>query len=166
MDFKDLITRIESSPLFKKTIKATPDLYIVHVFTIMDAQNTNEWDFGYYSKKLDRITVFKLLNEEITVLPPQEIFKEKGVVRKLALDTVKISKEKALEHVEEVVKKNYSAESLMNAIVLLQNIKDFGQIWNVTLTTHTFHVLNIKINATTGAVIKHTRESLLGWNKQ
>jgi len=166
MDFKDLITKIESSTVFKDVLKKTSDLYLAHVFTIMDAQQSNEWDFGYYSKRIDRIIVFKWVNDIITVLDPQEVFKESGYVDALTLDAIKISKEKAMTIAQKIIKENYSAESLMNAIVLLQNLKGYGQVWNITLTTQTFHVINIKVNAESGEVIKHSKESLIGWNKK
>ncbi len=166
MDIKSLITTIESSPAFQETIQKFPEQYLTHIFTIMDSRKAEEWDVGYYSKKTDRIIVFKYANNTVTAEPPQEVFKEKGYVEPLVLDAVTIGKDEAIAQANAVLKENYSAESIMNAIVLLQNIKEYGQVWNITLTTLTFHVINVKINAITGEVVKHSRESLIGWNKK
>ena len=77
-------------------------------------------------------------------------------------------KNEALEltKTDEIVKNNYPSQMLLKAIVLLQNIPDFGLIWNMTVITHTFNVINIKINAETSQVIRHSMESLLQWKKE
>jgi hypothetical protein len=73
--------------------------------------------------------------------------------------------DEALSKAQEVVKDNYPAHLLSKAIVLLQKLPEFGQIWNITVITHTFNVINIKIDAESSKVIKHGMESLLGWKK-
>jgi hypothetical protein len=51
-------------------------------------------------------------------------------------------------------------------IILLQNLPEHGQIWNITIVTTTFSVINIKIDSKNGTVIKHSKESLIGWKKE
>jgi hypothetical protein len=165
MDIKDVISRVESSDSFKYFIKAYPENYLVHIFRIADSENKDEWQVGYYSKKTDKVTIFEIA-DAVKILPPEEVFKEKDFIALLDLSKVNISFDDALQKSEDVVKKYYTLESFTKAIALLQNISEFGQIWNMTLITMTFSVINVKINASNGETIKHTRESLLGWKKE
>lgn len=163
MDLLELIHAVENSKEFASLSK---DYYLVHIFTILDAHKIEKWDLGYYSKKTDKIIVFEFHDNSIKVNPPQEVFKEDGFVEKLVVNKKILSKDAVIKVVESLMVEKYNNEPLVNIIMLLQNIKDHGQIWNITLTTLSFHVINIKINSTTGQVIKHSRESLIGWNKK
>ena len=166
MDIKEVVEHIESSDEFKKFIAENPDNYLVHLFSMMDAEHKDDWQVGYYSKKSDKITVLEFNDKKITVMPAEEAFKEKNYIAPLNLDQVKITQDQAMDSVQKILKENYSAESLAKIIVLLQNLPEFKQIWNMTVITPTFNVINVKVNAITGEVIKHSKESLIGWNKK
>lgn len=162
MEIKDVITKIESSEEFK-TID--PDHYLVHVFRMMDAHSSDECQVGYYSKKSDRVIVFDYLDGNIKMTDPQEAFKEKNFIAALEIDKINVTMDQALDMAEDVIKKNYPAHLLSKAILLLQKLPEYGQIWNVTVITHTFNVINVKIDAVNSKLIKHSMESLLGWKK-
>ncbi|MGV8150552.1 MAG: hypothetical protein ACP5NV_02380 [Candidatus Woesearchaeota archaeon] len=162
MNINKIIEFVESSPDFKKL---GGDYKLVHFFRMMDSQNSEDCQIGYYSKKSDKIVVFEYDTGVVKALPPEEAFKEKGDIAPLELKKLMISLDDALNKAQEVVKNNYPAHLLSKAIVLLQKLPEYGQLWNITVITHTFQVINIKINAETGDVIKHSMESLLGWKK-
>jgi len=167
MDIKKVISDVESSRQYKAFIKDNPEHYLVHLFSMMDTLHQKDWQIGYYSKKTDRITVFDCKDDgSIEIMPPQEAFKEKNYIESLDIVKVKISKEEATKTTEKVLKESYGAESLNKVIMLLQNLPEYGQIWNLTIVTATFSVINIKIDAVTGKVVKHSKESLLGWKKE
>jgi len=163
MDINQVVKDVESSEEFKSI---DPDHYLVHIFRMMDADKDEDCQVGYYSKKTDKIVVFDYLKGKVKGMPPEEAFKEKNYIAPLDLAKVNVPMDVALNKAQEVVKSNYPAHLLSKAIVLLQKLPDFGQIWNITVITHTFQVINIKINAETGDVIKHSMESLLGWKKE
>lgn len=163
MDIKEVINVVESSEEFKTL---DPEHYLVHLFRIMDANSPEECQLGYYSKKTDKIIVFDYLDGKVKVTPPQEAFKEENYIAALDLSKLKVTMDEALNIAQEVIKNNYPGHLLSKAIVLLQKLPEFGQIWNITVVTHTFNVINIKINAETSEVIKYGMESLLGWNKK
>ena len=165
MDVKEVVSSVESSKEYTDFIAENSDNYLVHLFTMMDVAHKDDWQLGYYSKKSDKITVFENNQGKITILPAQEAFKEKNYIAPLNIDNVKIAYVQAMDTIEDVLKKNYSAESLVKAIVLLQNLPEYGQIWNITIVTMTFNVINVKINSSTGEVIKHSKETLIGWKK-
>lgn len=166
MDVQDVINIVESSSEYKEFIKNNPKNYLAHLFTMMDAAHKDDWQLGYYNKETDKVTVFEYNEGKIIMLPAQEAFKEKNYIAQLKIGEVKISHEEAMKIIDEVLKKNYSAELLIKAIVLLQNLPEYGQIWNITIVTATFNVINVKINATTGEIIKHSKETLIGWKKE
>lgn len=162
MEVNEVIKAVESSEEFKSI---DSDHYLVHVFRMMGPEQSEDCQIGYYNKKIDKIIVFDYNDGNITATPPQEAFKEKNYIAALDLSKVKVTMDEALNKAQQVVKNNYPAHLLSKAIVLLQKLPEFGQIWNITVITHTFNVINIKINAETSEVIKHTMESLLGWKK-
>ena len=166
MDIKQVVEHIESSNEFKEFIKENPKNYLVHLFSMMDTEHKDDWQVGYYSKKLDKITVFEFNDGKITVMLAEEAFKEKNYIAPLNINEIKVSVDQAMQTVQDILKNNYSTESLAKAIVLLQNLPEFKQLWNITIVTPTFNVINIKVNAITGEVIKHSKESLIGWNKK
>lgn len=163
MDINQIINVVESSDDFRNI---DSEHYLVHIFRMIDTNNMQDCQVGYYLKKSDKITVFDYIDGKVKMMPPEEAFKEKNYIAPLELDKVTLGMDDALKISEEVVKKNYPAHLLSKAIVLLQKLPEFGQIWNITVITHTFQVINIKINAETATVIKHSMESLLGWNKE
>lgn len=167
MDVNDIIDRVESSKDYKDFIKNNPDHYLVHLFAIIDSSHINVWQVGYYGKETDKITVIDLTEDgTVKVLPAQEAFKEQNYIAPLDIKKIKVSKDDAITIIEKVLKDNYSAESMNKIIMLLQNLPEFGQIWNATIVTATFSVINIKIDAATSKMLKHSKESLLGWKKE
>lgn len=163
MDITEVIKKIESSEEFKNI---GPDYYLVHIFRMMDADKSEDCQAGYYNKKSDRVIVFEYNDNTVKALPPEEAFKEKNYIAALDLGKVKCPMDEALNIAQDVVKNNYPSHLLSKAIVLLQKLPEYGQLWNITVITHTFNVINIKINAENSQVIKHGMESLLGWKKE
>ena len=163
MDINEIVKTVESSSDFKKLDSG---YYLVHFFRMMDSQKSEDCQLGYYNKKIDKIVVFEYDSGNVKALAPEEAFKEKGDILALELDKITLSLDNALNKAQDVVKNNYPAHLLSKAIVLLQKLPEYGQLWNITVITHTFQVINIKINAETGEVIKHSMESLLGWKKE
>jgi hypothetical protein len=166
MDVGVKIKLIEDSKYFQEFIKENPHYYLVHIFKVMDDKTSkNSWQVGYYSKDTDKIVVFDYNEGIITLNEPEEALKEDNYIQKLDLEEIKISADKALEISSEIIKKEYNGEIPTKHIFLLQNLPDHGNIWNITIVTMTFSVINIKIDSNNGAVLKHHRENLMNWKK-
>jgi len=164
MDINEVVSAVEASEEFKKI---DPNHYLVHIFRMMEAHSGEDCQVGYYLKSSDKITVFDYNDDKISVIPPQDVLKEDTHhVQSLDLSAVKIGMEEALQRSDDVVKTNYPSQLLMKAIVLLQNISPHGQIWNITVITHTFNVINIKLDAASGKLLYQNMESLLQWKKE
>jgi hypothetical protein len=162
MDSKDVVAAVEKSQAYVDFMKDKA-YYLVHVFIMHPSPI---WQVGYYSKESDKVIVFDYENDIVTITPEQEAFKEKNFISPLKISEVMVSKEAAMSKVSEVVKTHYGNEDYGKAIVLLQNLPEYGQLWNVTAITNTFNVINVKINASTGDIIKHSKETLMGWKKE
>lgn len=164
MDFKDIINTIEDSQEFKTFIEEHPHYYIAHVFTITDSGSEGAWQIGYYSKDTDKIVVFEQNNGLIRAHPPEEALKKEEYINELKFHDFKISKDDASIICEEVLRESYPKELPSKNIYLLQNLPEYGNIWNVTLVTLTFSIINVKIDANSGKVLKHSKENLMKWN--
>jgi hypothetical protein len=163
MDFKHTIGLIEESKEFKDFFKNNKHYYLVHIFSTKDNEDYGIWQIGYYSKETDKIVVFELQDELVFIHPPAEALKKEEYILPLNIDDVNISRDDAIQICEDIVKENYSKELVNKSIILLQNLPEHGQVWNITLVTLTLNVINIKINANGGNVIKHEKQNLMNW---
>ncbi|HYD03633.1 MAG TPA: hypothetical protein VEC16_05020 [Alphaproteobacteria bacterium] len=165
MDFKHKVSKVESSPKFSSFIKSNPHYYLVHIFSVKDENPNTVWQVGYYSKDTDKIIVFEDNDAlaEIIVHEPEEALKEENYIKQLELDSLVVSLSEAINICQETIKQNYPKEIPSKHIFLLQNLPEFGQVWNITIVTLAFSVINVKIDAQSGNILKHTRENLMNW---
>jgi hypothetical protein len=165
MDFKNIVGIVENSSEFKDFIKKESHYYLVHVFTTVDSEKSDDgiWQIGYYSKDTDKIVVFEDHDDLVFIHPPAEALKKEEYIQPLNLDSASISLDDAMKICKDALKENYPREIFSKAICLLQNLPEFGQVWNITIVTLAMSVVNIKIDASTGKVLKHTKENLMNW---
>jgi hypothetical protein len=86
-------------------------------------------------------------------------------IRPLDIKKMKIPLNKILRKIKEFQKEKYSKELVNKIIVILQNLQDYGNIWNITYITHSFKTLNIKVNAENGEILHHSIDSLMSFVK-
>ncbi len=159
MELKNAIDKLKLSEEFTKFKEENSNYYLAHAFSIVDTEEI-EWQVGYYGVEKDNVIVFEV-GDIVTVHPQSEVFKKPGTtVKELKLEDIKISLKQAAEIADELVKKKYSAETINKTIAIIQNLE--LPLYNLTLVTATFHIINIKINADTGEIISETRESIMG----
>lgn len=153
---KDQIEKVEKSQEFKKH----KNLYLAHVFFMLDEPNKDIIQVGYCTPE-QKIITFVIDKDSITAVPESMPYKpEKRKIKKLDISNVKIELDKALKTAKELQEDKYKAHQPFKQVVILQNI-DEGQVWNITYVTHSFKTLNIKIDAETGGVIKDELISLV-----
>jgi len=159
MNIKQTIKKVESSKAFKSFIRAHPDYFLAHCFTMVsEGDKSFVWELGYYSEKTDKLVVFET-EPKIIMRPEEDAFKKEGTIKKLELNKVKISTSKVLDICDELVKKKYSGQSITKKIIILQNLEK--QIFNITLVTLSFNILNIKIDAASGEVVSDNIQSIM-----
>ncbi|MFH1649679.1 MAG: hypothetical protein ABIA93_03965, partial [Candidatus Woesearchaeota archaeon] len=91
--------------------------------------------------------------------PEEEVFKESGQINALDLNKVKITKEQMHETAAKYMRENHSAEIVKTMMSILQHLDK--QIWNVTCVTNAFHVVNIRIDASTGEILDTSKFNVL-----
>jgi len=161
MDFVEPYERLLKDPTYVNWEAQNKDFYLAHIMKVVNEKPA--WQVGFYNKDIDRIITFDV-DEAITIQPSDEVFKEGKIIMPLLLKEVKLGFSEALAVAEELRSGKYSAEMPTKTICLLQNISE-GLVWNISFVTQAFTIINVKVDAGSGAVISEIRESLLQWKK-
>lgn len=156
MQFLDAIKKVESDDCFSQPKGS----YLVHGFLSVDDGKRSEWQIGYYDPKADTITAYIFEDGEIVRSEPAEVFKKGSRVERLDRSKVSISAEKALDKAEKLREKKYSAHPVSKVILLLQKLP-LGQVYNITMVTKTFNMMNVKISSETGKTLEESFSSLM-----
>ncbi|MAG91494.1 hypothetical protein CMO83_02360 [Candidatus Woesearchaeota archaeon] len=166
MDLKPALKKLESDSSFKEWHSQNNSTYFSYAFKIPQEMGSNDWQIGFYNKQKDRITTFAIVGDNIDIRPEEEIFKKEDMkVNEIQLDKVKMTFDDAISKANEFQEKNYPKDKSIKTIVILQNIPDFGNIWNITLVTEAFNTLNMKIDASNGKVIEHKLSSVFSFKQ-
>lgn len=164
MALKQTIKKVEESKAFKSFIKKHPDYYLVHCFTMpSEGEKKYRWELGYYSKKTDKMVVFET-DPKIKARPEEESFKKPGTINKLEPTKIRISVSKALDTCNELIKAKYPQQIITKKIIILQHLNK--QVFNITLVTKSFNILNIKIDSATGKVLHENIQSIMSLGKR
>lgn len=151
---KSQYKKLISSKVFKDWEQNNKNYYLSSYVLINEIPQ-----FDFYNPKIDKITSF-ILNKTVEITKDQNIFKKsKDKIQKLNLEKIKITLKKAFNIINSL--KKYKNIKFTKKIVILQNIKI--PLWNISLITSNFNILNIKINAVNGNIISENYESLLNF---
>lgn len=134
-----------------------PQDYLSSCFTFIRKNTTPVWQFCYYNKKDDTITTFEV-KKTISQEASSKVFKRPGeMVEELEPDKVKIPFEEALQKASSLEK--YQQEDFTEKIIILQQLSQ--PIWNISMISSAYNLLNIKISATSGEILHESFDSLL-----
>ena len=159
MRIADVLGKVEKSKDFRKLKKENPEFYLAHAFTMIDEnEKKGAWELGFYSPERDRLAVFET-EPKVRLKSEDEVFKQEGIVKPLDVKKIKVSFQKAMELCDELLKSKYSAQTVTKRIVIIQSLE--RPMYNVTLVTRSFSILNIKIDCQTGEVISDNLQSLM-----
>ena len=157
MLIKEKLEKLEESKIFKDWKKDNKSCFLAHLF--ISSENLDEFHYGYYDKKEDRITTF-IANSEITKTDSDEIFKRPdAVIEELKIDKIKIDVGKALEIAKELLNKKYKNEGIVKYFVILQVLEK--ELYNMSHITNTMKLINLRIDAKNGKLLKEIVESLM-----
>ena len=160
MELKDKLSKLEDSKIYIDWKKENPDSYLAHIFRMLDKANENMWQFGFYNKD-DTITTFIMDGEKVNEVPEQEIFKkDKHKLEALDIANIKIGFTEATEKATQLQQEKYKQHPVMKTIIILQKLPE-GQVFNVTFVTQTFNTLNIRIDSSSGELVKGKLTSLM-----
>ncbi|MGM5484992.1 MAG: hypothetical protein ACQEP1_03930 [Nanobdellota archaeon] len=167
MNTKKIIDNLEESEEFKKFKEENPDTYLAHVFKMLDKQNVEEWQIGYYDKSNRKVTTF-VYNEKTETIqknPESETFrKEDSHIKELKKEDINTNLNQAMQKVEKLRNEKYSKHPVEKSFFILQNLGN--PVWNFTLVTKTFNVLNVKVNASSGEVEEDNLSSIFDFKEK
>lgn len=167
MDLKPALKKLEENRDFKNWRKKNQNTYLSYAFKIPQEMPKDEWQFGFYNKKKDKITTFVVDTDKISIRPEEEVFKKEGAkVNEIQLNKVKITFDNAIAKANEFQSKAFQKDSSMKTIAILQNIQALGNVWNITYITELFNTLNMKIDASNGKVLQHNLSSIFSFRKE
>jgi len=162
MDLNQTYENIKGSSEFKTFIRENPNYYLVHIFKKLDKKSDLEWQFGYYSKEDDRIVSFIINKKGIEKTAPSEVFKKPDeTIYELDLNKVKENWREALVKADKKLKEISSQDLPAMVFFILQKIKGFEEIYNITILTQRFNTFNIKISAIDGGILSHKLSSVM-----
>ncbi|MCF7866113.1 hypothetical protein K9M18_01590 [Candidatus Woesearchaeota archaeon] len=156
MDLKEAYNLVEKSESFISFRENESSYYLVHAFLTKEHSKPGEWEFGFYNKQSDKIVVFE--SSPVKRLPEQEVFKKEGDVKPINIDETAISYDEAMQITEHIRREKYSSDQIAKYIVILQYIHK--QVWNITLISTAFSIINIRIDSMTGEVISSNKSSI------
>lgn len=152
---------IEESPVFKEFKSAHPEAYLVHHFTMRKAGGLDE-QVGYFDPETKQITTFS--KEPVQLLGSDKSFSENEEIKPLNMKEVTVTFEDALKAAQEIMNEHYSAQNVTQEICILQHLDT--QMWNMTLITNAFNMINIRIDAANGEVLSHEQRSIMDLGQQ
>jgi len=162
MELKSALEKLQVSKEFKSWNIKNKDIYFSYALVMPNNLEIVSWQLGYYHKLTDKITTFIVNEKNIELQTEEDIFKKSEMeVRPLDVTKIKISLNKIMEIVGKFQKSEYPNELVNKTIVILQNLADCGNIWNITYIMHSFKTLNIKVNIENGEVISHNLVSIM-----
>jgi uncharacterized membrane protein YkoI len=75
-----------------------------------------------------------------------------------------VSVGKALKACDELVASKYPGKSVTKRIIILQNLE--AQVYNITLVTLSFDIINIKVDAVTGKVLADNIQNIMSLGRR
>ena len=164
MDVKPALKKLEESKDFKEWHKRNKNTYLSYAFKIPQEMDANDWQIGFYDKKRDKITTFVIDGSDVSIRGGEEIFKKDDMkVNEIQINKVKLTFDNAIEKANEFQQEKFPKDKSIKTIAILQNISNFGNVWNITYITESFNTLNMKIDAENGKVIEHNLSSVFSF---
>ncbi|MFT4311795.1 MAG: hypothetical protein ACMXYF_01045 [Candidatus Woesearchaeota archaeon] len=152
--------KLQKSEEFEKTDLTGFEL--VHCFCMKSPQIQHPpWQFGYYHLDKQQMIEFHVHDSKIEIMHNSELLKDPNTqLLALSLDGV-LSQQEIEEKTIAFLEKTYTHAHTQTKILLLQNIAEFGIVWNVTYILITWQTVNVKFDAKTGEVKAHAIQNLL-----
>jgi len=167
MDIKLALKKLEDNKDFKKWQHKNKGTYFSYSFKIPQEMKEDEWQFGFYNSKSDKITTFVIEGDNVHIRPEEDVFKrEETKINEVELEKVKLSFDGAIQKANEFQQKNFPKDRSIKTISILQNLPELGNIWNITYVTEAFNTLNLKIDALNGKILEHNLTSIFSFRQK
>lgn len=161
MLIKTKLEKLKKDKIFKDWHNKNKHCFLAHIF--ISSNNLDEFHYGFYDKKTDKITSF-IVNSEIKKSKAEEIFKKPDAkIAELKINEINLDIGQALEKAKEILNDKYKNEGIVKYFVILQVLDK--QLYNMSHVTNTMFLINLKINAKDGKLLKENKTSLMQFRK-
>ncbi len=159
MDLHATLAQLTRHSVFKEWQVKNPNYFLAHAFVMLDEPNKDTWQIGFYSQEKERMVTFVITPTTVQHTEEQEVLKKEGTIEQLKPEEVKLTVEEALKTAKKCYEENYKAEKTIKQFFIIQNTEGHT-MFNITYFTQSLKTINIKIDAKTGKIIKHSMQSL------
>ncbi len=167
MELKQALEKLNKSGEYKDSLKENNNIFFSYALVTIEKNDTSPWQLGFYNKSTDKITTFVIGKDEINVQKEEEVFKKPGMeVKPIGIEKAKLRFNEIIKKAEKFKKEEYPKEAISKTIAILQNLGEYGTVWNITFVTDSFKTLNMKINPENGEIMHHNLESLMNFIKK
>ena len=166
MELKEAFKKLEKSKEFREWKQKNPDTFFSYALKILEENKEQPWNIGFYHKLTDKVVTF-IVDKKIDMQEEEEIFKKPDdEVKPIETEKAKMPFSDIMEKVRDFTNKTYPTELMNKTIAILQNLENYGTVWNITHITPSFNTINIKADAEDGRILYNNIESIMGLIKK
>lgn len=167
MELKAVLEKLEKNDDFVGWKKIHEDSYFSYALKTIDEKAEQPWQFGYFNPKSGKMVTFLMDQDNVEMQPEEEVFKKPEMdVKPIDIKKMSLSFKDIMEKAESFCKEEYPKEIITKKIVILQDLEEFGTIWNLTMISQSFNTINIKLGADKGEVLHHSCENFMNFIKK
>ncbi|MFH0752558.1 MAG: hypothetical protein V1914_03065 [archaeon] len=158
---KSEFDKLKGSEELKEYLKTHEGAYFVSAFLIsgFDSLETAPWILEYYWPENGKVATFSFDTAWKVTDDDNVMQKERKMLEELDFEIVKFDDPVGK------VKEEFKGESPLKMIVIL-NSQNKSPMWNITVFTRSFKVVNFKIDAVTGKTESSKVDNLLQFQKK
>ncbi|MBT3324574.1 hypothetical protein HN681_02445 [archaeon] len=135
---------------FLKEIGNVEGKYLVSCF-----YQDDNWKVDFFDSKEHKIYTYTKVEGKIVINKDDIFQKENKELEVLDIEKIKIGKLEALDKLSDPNGK----------MILILQVIDSKVVWNITIITPEFNILNTKINAENGEILNESKESIFSFKK-
>lgn len=162
--FKSELSELEKTDVFKTFKKEHPESYLSGGFVIVEELINMikfDWQIDFYCPKNKKVYTFSLYNNTFILKDPDKLLQEhEKDMGKINLDNFKLTPHQVIDIINENMEKNKKSIIPSKIIITMQNI-DGREIYNIIIVTFQFSVLNARIDANTGEILKLSEQNIM-----
>lgn len=143
LEFKQVLSKLQSSEIFRSYQKKNTDSYLTNSLCL------NEWQINYFSPKTDVITSFIIENK----ISKKTL--EAGSKKFPKLNSAKIMVDiNAALNISKI-------QSNKGITIIIIQTENSIPVWNISVPTPSLKVINVKISAETGEVLEKSEKNII-----
>lgn len=145
LDFKQALSKLQASEIFRNYQKKNPSSYLTNSLYI------HEWQINYFSPKTNVITSFTINSK----IKKKTLEAKNQKFPALNQNKIHVDIEKAIG-----MSANELGKSEGVTIIIIQT-ENSVPVWNISIPTPSLKVINVKISAESGEILERSEKSII-----